>query len=146
MDINLDEPLRDDERLFAPKPYARAEQPITLPSTSKPFSEHERPKNLETAVNGKTVKKKKKKEKDAAMAVDEKKPKTKKKSVKKTKKPINEDQHDAYTALNSSPIENENGKPDDGSLIGLTDSLLTDYHTVYKELAENDRIRLVNGR
>uniref|UniRef100_A0A914C768 AP-3 complex subunit delta n=3 Tax=Acrobeloides nanus TaxID=290746 RepID=A0A914C768_9BILA len=142
LDINLDEPLRDDERLFAPKPYARTEQVVHLPSTSRPSIEHGLPQKLENAVNGKTTKKKKReKESKPEKSGEEKKVKPKKKASKKTKKG-KEDQHEAYTTLNSSPVDNDVEKSVDSSLIGLTDSISTGYQSTYKDLVENDRVKM----
>lgn len=147
MDINLDEPLRDDEKLFVPKPYIRPEPVANLPSSSKPKStiEHERPTKLENAVNGKAAKKKKREPKTEKEG-EERATKPKKKAGKKAKK-HKEEQPGSYTMLNSSPVENNVEKNEDNSLLSFSDSISTSYQpkgSSYKELVENDRVKIVN--
>ncbi|KAI1727971.1 AP-3 complex subunit delta-1 domain-containing protein [Ditylenchus destructor] len=130
LDINLDEPLRDDERLFAPKPYRQAQpqnqphygagSPYRLPSNPRPqlgnvSSPLEKPRTI-----GKRTKKSKKRPKtpDAEPTtrseVNEKL--SKRKSVKsdvkkKTKKRLDKSvSNDAYTTIKSSAPKNKEGE------------------------------------
>lgn len=144
----MDAPLREDERLFIPKPYSRPEPVVHLPSTSSKSAadQEEGPAKIEGAVNGKTAKKKKKEPKKSEKGEEESKAlKSKKKASKKSKK-TREEKPEAYTMLNSSPVDNDVEKNEDGSLLNFSDPVSTGYQpkrSPYKELVENARVKIV---
>ncbi|KAH7723145.1 AP-3 complex subunit delta-1-like protein [Aphelenchoides avenae] len=114
LDINLDEPLRDDEKLFAPKAYATPADDYNsahrLPSTPRATTTQPSPSNdlkpakaaRRNGADGKP-KKTKKKEKEAKSTdkparVDS----TKKKKRRKSEKSVESAAQEGYTTISSS--------------------------------------------
>uniref|UniRef100_A0A914QJC6 AP-3 complex subunit delta domain-containing protein n=1 Tax=Panagrolaimus davidi TaxID=227884 RepID=A0A914QJC6_9BILA len=95
LDMNLDEPLRDDEKLFIPKPYIKAEDDYSMYSLPKNEKPHIRPETTAAEKNGEEKKKKSKKPKKSSSEKVSKKEKQRKR--KKSEKSIEEN----YTSLSS---------------------------------------------
>ncbi|KAI1727250.1 AP-3 complex subunit delta-1 domain-containing protein [Ditylenchus destructor] len=127
LDINLDEPLRDDERLFAPKPYKQAQpqnelhygvdSPYRLPSNPRAQLVNVDSHLEQSRITGKRTKKSKKRPKTPEAGpttpseINENL--SKRKSVKsdvkkKTKKRLDKSvSNDAYTTIKSSAPKNK---------------------------------------